>query len=287
MAKARLAIGDDAAILAPPGRSHELLMTTDLVVEGTHFERHRHPAAALGRKILARGLSDIAAMGGTPLYALLSLCLPPWADRKWQKQLYTGLFLLAQAHSVTLIGGDLAAGDRLAADIVVVGVAPAGRALRRSGARPGHLLCVTGPLGGSALGLERLRRGWNERDRAVRRHLYPEPRLALGRRLLRLGASAAMDLSDGLSIDLYRLTRESGVGAEVRATDVPVFSGASLEQALHGGEDYELLFTLPPNRRPPRGCVPIGGITARRRLILIEPGGRRSRLPLRGFQHDL
>lgn len=273
----RLGIGDDAALVAPLPPGRELLITTDLVVEGAHFEPASHPARALGYKILARGLSDIAAMGGTPLYALLSLCLPRWAGQNWQKQLYKGLFDLADRWKVALIGGDLAAGPLLAADIVVVGSVGRGRALRRSGARPGDVLYVSGPLGGSALGLERLRQGRDAKDPAVRRHLYPQPRLDL-----RLTATAALDLSDGLSIDLYRLAQASQVGAAVRSNAVPVFPGASLDQALHGGEDYELLFTLPPSRRPPRSATAIGTITARRRLLLDGKP-----LPIRGFQHSL
>lgn len=273
-----LGIGDDAAGLAPLPPSQELLITTDLVIEGAHFRPSDHPARALGHKVLARGLSDIAAMGGRPLYALLSLCLPPWADRPWQKQFFNGLFHLADRHGVALIGGDLAAGPLLAADIIVLGTVPRGRALRRSGARPGDLLYVSGRLGGSALGLERI----GTKDHAARRHLYPEPRLDLGRRLLRLGATAAMDISDGLSIDLYRLATESRAGAVVHSQDIPLFPGATLDHALHGGEDYELLFTLPPTKRAPPGTTAIGVITSRRRLLLD-----RSPLLLKGFQHDV
>ena len=273
----RLGIGDDTAILAPPPPGLELLMTTDLVVEGTHFEPDLHPAAALGHKVLARGLSDIAAMGGMPRYVFLSLCIPRWAGRNWIKQFYNGLFALADRWETALIGGDLAAGRILAADIVVVGSVKRHRALLRSGARPGDILYVSGSLGGSALGLERLRTGRSASDPAVRRHLYPEPRLGL-----RLAATAAIDISDGLSIDLYRLTSESCVGADIRAGAVPRFPGASVEQALHGGEDYELLFTVPPGRRPPPAAIAIGTITARRRLTLD-----RAPLPIRGFQHDL
>lgn len=274
----RLGIGDDAAILASPPNGRELLITTDLVVEGAHFQPATHPARALGHKVLARGLSDIAAMGGAPLYCLLSLCQPSWAGREWLKQFYQGLFDLARRSRVALIGGDLAAGRLFAADIVVIGAASRGRAVRRSGARPGDILYVSGPLGGSALGLERLGQGRSAKDPAVRRHLYPEPRLDV-----RLGAAtAAMDISDGLSLDLYRLTKASRAGADVRSAAIPLWPGASLDQALHGGEDYELLFTLPPGRRPPRGSSAIGVITARRRLTLDNKP-----LPIQGFQHDL
>lgn len=290
----RLGIGDDAAALASLDPRQELLITTDLLVEGAHFHRRRHPARALGHKVLARGLSDIAAMGGAPLYALLSLCLPGWTGEKWLKQFLAGLFRLARQHGIALIGGDLSAGNRFVADIIVLGSAPRGRILERGRAKVGQILYVSGRLGGSALGLNRLLAGrFQPTDRAVRRHLYPTPRLALGRFLLeKLHAAAGMDLSDGLSIDLYRLTRESGVGADLLATAIPVFPGATLNQALHGGEDYELLFTLDPRRKPPAHfegipLTPIGTITAGRRLVLVGPDGRRKPLPIRGFQHKV
>ncbi|MBI3666728.1 MAG: thiamine-phosphate kinase [Acidobacteria bacterium] len=290
----RLGIGDDAAILGCAGTDQELLITTDLLVEGAHFHRQFHPARALGHKVLARGLSDIAAMGGMPLYAWLSLCLPGWADEKWKNQFWDGLFRLARDCGVTLAGGDLAAGERFAADIVVLGSVRRGRALRRRGAKPGDIIYVSGYLGGSALGFDRLRTArWSTRDPAVHRHLYPSPRLTLGRYLAQeLRASSAMDLSDGLSIDLYRLAVESRIGAEIRSADVPVFPGATLDQALHGGEDYELVFTLPPRRKSPTAfqgipLTSIGVITAGRRLWLVDRAGRKVPLPVKGFQHRL
>jgi len=293
-ARIRLGIGDDAAVLEALPRGQELLVTTDLLIEGSHFRRERHPARALGHKALARGLSDIAAMGGQPLYALLSVCLPPWAGEKWRKQFFAGLFHLARSAGVALVGGDLSAGGRFAADIVVLGSAARGQVLQRSRAAPGELIYVSGSLGGSALGLARLRRGQCSRaDPAVRRHLYPIPRLALGRFLAeKLHVQAAMDLSDGLSLDLFRMAAESRVGAEIWAEALPVFPGANRGQALHGGEDYELLFTLGSGRQVPRSFegVPltaIGVVTRSRRLSLIGPGGRRTRLPVGGFQHKL
>ena len=289
----RLGIGDDAAVLRPLGPNQELLITTDFLVEDSHFDRFRHPVRALGHKTLARGLSDIAAMGGEPLYFLLSLCLPGWFDENCQKQFFAGMFQLAGSHRLTLIGGDLSAGERLAADVVVLGSARRGRTLERGRAEVGDTIYVSGRLGGSALGLERLNRGGRLKDPAVRRHLYLTPRLALGRYLAgRLGVRAAMDLSDGLSIDLYRLAAESRVGAEIRLADIPVFPGATVEQALHGGEDYELLFTLNPRRKAPASfeglpLTAIGSVTAGRRLTLIGTGGRRPPLPIRGFQHSV
>ncbi len=290
----RLGIGDDAAVLRALAPGQELLITTDLVIEGSHFDRRFHPARALGHKVLARGLSDIAAMGGRPLCALLSLCLPGWAVEKWQKQFLDGLFRLAGRHRIALIGGDLSAGERFAADIVVVGAVRRGRTLERGAARVGDIIYVSGRLGGSALGLERLQSGrFAAADPAVRRHLYPSPRLALGRFLAqRLGARAAMDLSDGLSLDLLRLIGESRVGAEVRLADIPVFPGATVDQALHGGEDYELLFTLSPRRRVPADfegipLTAIGVTTSGRRLTLVDRDGRRKPMPIRGYQHRL
>jgi len=289
--KVRLGIGDDAAVLQAPGSDQELLITTDLLIENSHFLPSLHPARALGHKVLARGLSDIAAMGGQPLCALLSLCLPGWAGRGWQKQFFAGLFRLAEDSRVKLVGGDLASGDRFAADIVVLGACRRGRTMERAKAQIGDIIYVSGRLGGAALGWERLREG--QAGPAVRRHLWPCPRLTLGRFLTeKLRVRAAMDLSDGLSLDLCRLTSESRVGAEIRVADVPVFPGATIEQALHGGEDYELLFTLKPNRKAPASVegiplTPIGVINASRRLILIGPAGQRRRLAIRGFQHKV
>jgi thiamine-monophosphate kinase len=279
--------------LAPWGRDHELLITTDLLVEGSHFD-HRHPARALGHKTLARGLSDLAAMGGKPRFALLSLCLAGWAGAGWKKHFFNGLFHLARRTGTALIGGDLAAGDRLVADIVVLGSCRRGRALRRSAAKPGDIIYVSGRLGGSALGLEHLRSGRHDlKDAALRRHIYPQPRLALGQYLSEApGVRAAMDLSDGLSLDLYRLAKESEAGAEIRAGDIPNFPGATLDHALHGGEDYELLFTCDPRRLPPASAggvrlTPVGVITRGRRLVLVDYAGRRRPLPIRGFEHDV
>jgi thiamine-monophosphate kinase len=237
-------IGDDCAIFRPASAKHDLLFTTDLLIEGVHFEHATHPPAVVGRKALARGLSDIAAMGGDPLFCLLSLGLPEWAGNGWVDRFYGGLLKLANASNVVLAGGDLARTKTAVCDIVVAGSVPRGGALRRVGARPGDAIYVSGRLGGSSLGLA------TKKGRAWRRHLRPEPRLALGRYLReKLHATAAMDLSDGLSLDLRRLCIASKVAAEIERP--PVFPGASLEQALHGGEDYELLFTVPPNTRVP------------------------------------
>lgn len=238
-----LGIGDDCAIFRPRGSSEDLLFTTDMLIEGVHFLRESHTAADVGWKALARGLSDIAAMGGRPRFCLVSLALAPWTDRHWIDGFYRGLLDLAGRTATALAGGDLSHGGHVMCDIVVCGAVPRGRALRRDGARAGDAIYVSGALGGSALGLAQ------GRGRAWKRHTRPQPRLALGTYLRSLGASAAMDLSDGISLDLHRLCLASGLAADIEAP--PRYPGASLEQALHGGEDYELLFTARPRRIPP------------------------------------
>ncbi|MCL4401607.1 MAG: thiamine-phosphate kinase [Acidobacteria bacterium] len=239
-----LGIGDDCAIFRPRGSTEDLLFTTDMLIEQVHFLPSTHKPEDVGHKALARGLSDIAAMGGEPRFCLLSLALAPWAEEKWRRGFFRGFLRLAGAAAAPLSGGDLAHASRVSCDVVVCGAVPRGKALRRDGAKPGDAIYVSGFLGGSALGLHTLK------GKAWKRHLRPEPRLRLGRFLRsRLRATAAMDLSDGLSIDLCRLCRASGVTASIEAP--PRFPGASLEQALHGGEDYELLFTVRPATRVP------------------------------------
>ncbi len=220
------------------------MFTCDMLIEGVHFLRETHKAAVAGRKALVRSLSDIAAMGGSPRFCLVSLCVPGWAGDKWVEQFFDGILRLASSTGTVLAGGDLSHGDRLACDVTVCGAVPRGTALRRDGARAGHEIYVSGVLGGSALGLQ------TSKGKAFQRHLRPEPRLALGQFLReKLRASAAMDLSDGLSLDLERLCLASGVEAEITAP--PRFPGASLEQALHGGEEYELLFAVPAGTKVP------------------------------------
>ncbi|HWR51450.1 MAG TPA: thiamine-phosphate kinase [Bryobacteraceae bacterium] len=245
-----LGIGDDCAIFRPRA-GEELLFTTDMMIENVHFHRLTHPAAEVGWKTLARGLSDIAAMGGEPRFCLLSLALADGTDQKWVDAFYRGLLKLAAKYRVPLMGGDIAAAEILVADIVVCGGAPTGKALRRDGARPGDVIYVTGPLGGAALGLE------TGKGAAWKKHSTPEPRIELGREL-RGTATACMDLSDGVSLDLHRLCTASGVGAELES--IPVFKGATLDHALHGGEDYELLFTAPATAKVPKAAIRIGTI---------------------------
>ena len=239
-----LGIGDDCAIYRPRGSADDLLFTTDLFIEGIHFLRETHKAPDVGRKALARSLSDIAAMGGSPVFCLASVCIPKWASGKWVDAFFDTLIAGASKAGAVLAGGDLSRGETFACDVTVCGTVPRGTALRREGARPGDELYVSGRLGGSAFGLE------TQKGAAWKRHLNPEPRLALGKYLReKLHARAAIDLSDGLSLDLERLCLASGVAAEI--VDPPRFRGASAAQALHGGEEYELLFAVRSGSRVP------------------------------------
>lgn len=272
-----LGIGDDCAIFRPRA-GEELLFTTDLLLEDVHFRRANHSPEAVGHKALARGLSDIAAMGGVPRFCLVSLAAPP--DRLWIRRFYRGLLALADAHGTALAGGDLARSERIACDIVVCGAVPRGTALRRDGARAGDEIWVSGRLGGSALGLD------TGKGKAFRRHLRPEPRLCLGAFLrTRLKATAAMDLSDGLSLDLHRMCLASGTAASIEAP--PAYSGATLAQALHGGEDYELLFTVRPGTRVPPAFegTPLARIGAMRKGAAGEILLAGKPLPPAGWDH--
>ncbi|HEX8812412.1 MAG TPA: thiamine-phosphate kinase [Terracidiphilus sp.] len=300
----RLGIGDDCAILLPR-RDEEIVVTTDLSLEGRHFRLDWHPPEAVGHRTLARGLSDLAAMGARPIAAFLSLAAPmelTKTSRKrpsWVSRFYDGLLALARAHKTPLAGGDLAEFPQVIADIVLVGAVPQGRALVRSTARPGDDIYVTGTLGGAAAGLRALedlngKKPSKRMAETLRPHLYPQPRIAQGEWLIaRRSATAAMDLSDGLSIDLARLCEASGVNAELDENTLPAAPGAAIDDALHGGEDYELLFTARPSIKIPRRIagVPvtrIGRIMRQRaghELVTLRAASGTSTLPPRGWQH--
>ena len=309
-----LGIGDDCAILRPP-QGHEVLVTTDLTLEGRHFRRDWHPPESVGHRALARGLSDLAAMGARPLAAFLSLALPGEmlatpAGRRWVEHFFTGLRGLAEQFAVPLAGGDTGESPcgLVLTDIVLVGSAPAGRALRRSGGRAGDALYVTGELGGAAAelaGMERRAAGPKSRpprmpalsQTEAHPQLLPQPRLAVGLELLRRRlATAAIDLSDGLSTDLSHLCRESGVGAEIAAGALPTHPLAlqapdrAIDLALHGGEDYELLFAAPAAVRMPRSLAGvsitrIGRLVRGKAIYLVDPAGRKRPLKQGGWEH--
>lgn len=285
-------IGDDCAVLDLP-RGHEALVTTDFCLEGVHFRRAWHPAEAVGHRCLARGLSDIAAMGGTPRAAFLSLAVPADLLQIWIDGFVRGLLHLADRYDVLLAGGDTAQSPGgILADIVVVGSAPTGKAVLRSGARPGDLLYVTGTLGSSVAALDALRNGKKLRPASHRKHFYPEPRIAVGRYLREKKLATAMiDISDGLSTDLSHICEESEIGAVVYAGSLPAVSGQSgLALALHGGEEYELLFTAPSNRQVPKKIagVPItliGEIVRGKHVKLAKTDGKTETLKPAGWQH--
>jgi thiamine-monophosphate kinase len=242
-------IGDDCAILHPASGS-ELLVTTDLCVENVHFRRAWHPPVVVGHRCLTRGLSDIAAMGGEPLACFLSLGLPKDLPQAWVNGFLNGLLTLAKRFNVQLAGGDISAAQQITADIIVVGQVPAGKAIRRSGARPGDRIYITGALGGSAAILKQLYAGMPIKPTRSSHHFYPMPRIEVSVQL-RKRATAMIDLSDGLSVDLAHICEESRVSAKISADQIPIGKGANLELALHGGEDYELLFTAPKRTKIP------------------------------------
>jgi thiamine-monophosphate kinase len=288
-------IGDDCAVLQLP-RGSQLLVTTDLCVENIHFHRKWHPAPSVGHRCLARGLSDIAAMGGTPVACFLSLGLPAnGLPQTWVDGFLRGLHNLAQLFHVQLAGGDISSASEIVADIVVTGHAPSGKAILRSGAQSGDRIYVTGSLGGSAAVLQQLCAG--KRIKAARSspHFYPQPRIQIGQWLQKRGLATAMiDLSDGLSVDLAHICQESRVSAQISASKIPPARGSTLELALHGGEDYELLFTASKRAKlPPR----IAGVTITEIGTISNPvnyssaiqilgeNGMVRPLPQRGWEH--
>ncbi len=311
-------IGDDCAVLrVPPG--HDLLVTTDFTIENAHFRRDWHPPEMVGRRCLTRGLSDIAAMGGEPRAAFLSLAVAGTVPQKWIDRFLKGLLDLAKEFKVPLAGGDTAQSPTgIQADIVVVGSVPKGRAVLRSGAKPGESIYVTGELGGSAAALARLaqtkpvraehlpRSSERSSERSAERFFGrfsrrdfrqsgPQARVAVGQSLRRRGlASAMIDLSDGLSTDLDHICQESHVGAEIEAEAIPrALAGltkrrVALELALHGGDDYELLFTSAaavPAQIVGVRVTRIGRIVQSAGMRLIGADGKRQRLQAAGWEH--
>jgi thiamine-monophosphate kinase len=290
--------GDDAALWTPaPGM--QTILTCDWFLEGTHFLRDKYPGGAVGWKCLARAVSDVAAMGGRPRCFLLSLALPEGLTGKWLQELLNGLRRASKALHCELAGGDTTRRDDVLISITVIGEIPRGGAILRSGAGAGDAIYVSGKLGEAELGLRQIRRRRGiakPTDVVLRKCLYPDPRLDLGQWLAekRL-VSAMMDLSDGLSTDLARLCSASGVGAKICVDSLPVTSlltpSDARELALHGGDDYELLFTVKKKKemhlpRSFRGLrlTRIGEITREKNILLASEGGRT--LPLRSGGWD-
>ena len=305
-------IGDDTAVLEK-SPSTVLLATCDGQVEGVHFLRESTSATALGHRALAVNLSDIAAMGGTALWALVALTLPTNLPVTWVDDLYCGMTTLADQHGVSIVGGNLSGSPGgIVIDITLLGEVAADRRLTRSEARPGDAIIVTGVPGESAAGLELiLRPALRERvpsdvaERLIRRHQWPQPRLAAGRRLADLGCiTAAIDVSDGLTADLSHILDASNVGATLEAARLPIsetlatFATAVGRQAdefvLTGGEAYELLITCPPERcdeviaalvEVDVSAARIGFIEERAGLRLVDYAGSMSEIDTRGHDH--
>jgi thiamine-monophosphate kinase len=294
-------IGDDTAVLQAGDQT--LLWTADMLVEGVHFRLDWIDPAALGWKSLAVNLSDIAAMGGTPVGALLSLALPAECTGAWLDAFVDGFADCAQTYGVALIGGDTNRAERVVIDVSVLGIVT-GQPVLRSGAQVGDWLLVTGALGGSRAGLFALMAGKaSEVDLAP--HFRPIPRLQVGMLARELGATAMMDLSDGLAADLPKLLRASGVGAVIDAAQVPVHPAAAhwaqahgldpIAFAIAGGEDYELLIAAPPlvalrllERVPAETGVPltkIGEAIAQPEVWLQRADGGRESLAIAGWDH--
>jgi len=301
-----LGVGDDAA-LWPPRHGYETILTCDWFLEGTHFLRRKHSADSVGWKSLARAISDIAAMGGVPVCFLLSLALPVSLSDRWLDEFLGGLRRAAQRFVCPLAGGDTTRQEQVLISTTVVGHIPRGEAVLRSGARPGDVLFVSGRLGEAEAGLELVRKLPVQKlarhvatSALIQKHLYPEPRLALGRWLAKKRlVSAMMDLSDGLSTDLPRICAASSVGATVDAASLPVpclSENPGLKKldpcqlALHGGDDYELLFAVPARkaRQIPASLhglalTAIGRMTKSRAILLRDRGGHELPLPNKGW----
>ncbi len=288
-----IGIGDDGALFRPTA-GHETILTCDWFLEGTHFLREKHPPDSVGWKCLARALSDVAAMGGAPRCFLLSLALPESHASRWLDLFLGGLRRACRKFRCPLAGGDTTLSKKILINVAVIGEVSAGRAALRSGAQPGDILHVSGRLGEAEWGLQLVLRGKGfarRKNPLLKKHLYPEPRLALGQWLTKNRfAAAMMDLSDGLSSDLSRLSAASGVGARLESTRIPLPRISEADRrhgidpsqlALHGGDDYELLFTVP---RPSASRIPktfqgvrltaIGEITRGQKLVLIGRNGK-------------
>jgi thiamine-monophosphate kinase len=292
----RLGIGDDAAIIAPGGRT-EWVLTCDQFLEGVHFLADTHPPDSVGYKALVRATSDIAAMGASPRFFLLALALPSRRTGVWLDAFLRGMGRAARLMGLRLIGGDTTELGKLSINITVLGEIEPGSAITRAAARPGDIIYVSGKLGRAQLGLELIRNklaNTPELRSLLRPHLYPQIRLRLGAWLARNHVpSAMMDISDGLSTDLARLCKASRVGARIWADRIPqVVIPPSvtrklprsrldpLQMALHGGDDYELLLTVSPSQakrlqRAPgfRELSPFGKITRGRQIILLGNDG--------------
>jgi thiamine-monophosphate kinase len=294
-------VGDDCAVL-PKNDQTDLVITADLLVEGIDFRLDWTTPEFLGHKALAVSLSDIAAMGASPDWAMLSIGVPPglWAD-DFLDRFYAGWHGLATDYDVDLVGGDVSrTPDQLVIDSIVGGSVPLGEAVLRSGAKPGDEIYVTGPLGGAASGLQLLQGGARierENDDVIRslllRQLRPDTHLDVaGFIRTKCMATSMIDISDGLSSDLKHIIDASGVGARISAEAIPLHkantSSVALENALHGGEDFELLFTVDPKKISADKLTNfrrIGEVTANQGTIELIIDGETQVLESKGYRH--
>ena len=294
-----IGIGDDAALVRAP---RSLLLTTDILVEDEDFRRAVHPPRLLGRKALNVNLSDIAAMGGRPLHALVGMAIPGDIEESWLRQFMAGFRSAARESKVALVGGDLSQADQVMISVTVTGEAKS--PVTRSGARAGDWIFVSGTLGDAVQGFRLLEEGALQGEGRgvrplIRAFLDPVPRLELGALLARRKlASAMIDISDGLSVDLAHICEESRVGAEVDPSLIPISAALKrsakdpLALALNGGEDFELLFTVRPAKLATVRKLSsrfkltmIGRVTAGKRIFLVTPDKKKKPLRAGGFEH--
>ncbi|HPF27864.1 MAG TPA: thiamine-phosphate kinase [Steroidobacteraceae bacterium] len=296
----QVGVGDDGAVLVPPP-GHDLVAVVDTLVAGVHFPQGS-PASSIGHRAVAVNLSDIAAMGATPSWALLALSLPS-VDEDWLAQFAHGTGELLTQHAVSLVGGDTTTGP-LTITVQLIGAVPRGQALRRTGARPGDAIVVSGTPGDAAAGLaieqRRMQCAAPHAAELRQRFLYPTPRCALGVALRGI-ASACIDLSDGLGADLGKLCAASGRGGELELTTLPISAALAAavdrdrarQLALTGGDDYELCFTVPPanfarlTQLAQRSATPLTriGSIVERPGVTLRDGATVTQFSHRGFDH--
>jgi thiamine-monophosphate kinase len=302
----RVGIGDDGAVLRA-GAATDWVVTTDAFIDGVHFLGEAHPADSVGYKALARATSDILAMGGVPHFFFLTLAIPGGRTGAWLNGFLRGMRRAARELGLGLAGGDTTRSKFVAVTVTVIGEVGRGKAVLRSGAEPGDGVYVSGPLGAAELGWRLVQAG-HVGDRSLRRwlrpHFYPQIRVELGHWLARNRvASAMMDVSDGLSTDMARLCRASRVGARLDAAQIPVVgmpaligrrlkgrAADPLEMALHGGDDYELLFTVPAAKEKKLRAAPgfltirrMGEIVSGRKVAIVRRDGEAKELGAGGW----
>lgn len=274
-----LALTDDAAII-PFNATHDYILTKDLITAGTHFFPE-DPAAHIAKKLLRTNLSDLAAMGATPSYALLGLCLPSHCDKDWINAFCAALEEDCLGYRCALIGGDTVSGETLTLSLTAIGTAPKDKALKRSGAQIGDHIYLTGTIGKAYLGLLMRQGKLAPQDTYLQAYAYPTPAIAFAPSLIGK-ASAAIDISDGLLADLTHLCEASSVGAKIDLAAIPLAQHDDPLALLQGGDDYELLFTSP--KIIPQ-AIKIGTITEEKRVLLLDQEGHIVPVTLSGFEH--